>query len=67
MSLISLEEAKIYLRVDSGMDDDLILSLLAAAEKLTTDIARMTASSILAMKAVRAISCMPTASLRLLW
>ena len=43
MSLISLEEAKIYLRLDSGMDDDLILSLLAAAEKLTTDIARMTA------------------------
>ena len=42
MSLISLAEAKRYLRVDSEMDDDLILSLLAAAEKLTTDIARMT-------------------------
>ena len=43
MSLISLEEAKKYLRVDSEMDDDLILSLLSAAEKVTMDIARMTA------------------------
>lgn len=43
MSLISLEEAKRYLRVDSEMDDDLILSLLSAAEKVTMDIARMTA------------------------
>ena len=42
MSLISLEEAKKYLRVDSEMDDDLILSLLPAAEKVTMDIARMT-------------------------
>ena len=44
MSLIALEEAKAYLRVDSGMDDDLIGSLLLSAEKLTTDVARMTAS-----------------------
>ena len=44
MSLISLEEAKSYLRVDSRMDDALIISLLSAAEKMTTDIARMTAA-----------------------
>ena len=43
MSLISLGEAKSYLRVDSGMDDDLILSLLASAEKLTADVARLKA------------------------
>ena len=41
---ISLEEAKSYLRVDSRMDDALIISLLSAAEKMTTDIARMTAA-----------------------
>ena len=44
MSLITLTEAKNYLRVDSGMDDDLIISLLSSAEKLVTDIARMTAA-----------------------
>ena len=44
MSLITLEEAKTYLRVDSGMDDDLIGSLLLTAEKLATDVARMTAA-----------------------
>ena len=44
MSLISLEEAKSYLRVDSRMDDALISSLLSAAEKISTDIARMTAA-----------------------
>lgn len=44
MSLIALEEAKTYLRVDSGMDDELIGSLLLTAEKLTEDVARLTAT-----------------------
>jgi len=44
MSLITLTEAKNYLRVDSRMDDDLIISLLSSAEKLVTDISRMTAA-----------------------
>ena len=44
MSLITLAEAKSYLRVDSGMDDDLIGSLLSSAEKITTDVARMSAA-----------------------
>ena len=44
MSLIMLEEAKTYLRVDSGMDDELIGGLLLTAEKLTVDVARMTAA-----------------------
>jgi hypothetical protein len=44
MSLITLAEAKSYLRVDSGMDDDLILSLLSSAEKIATDVARMSAA-----------------------
>ena len=43
MSLITTEEAKVYLRVDSGMEDDLIAGLLLTAEKLTCDVARMTA------------------------
>ena len=44
MSLIALDEAKTYLRVDSGMEDDLIAGLLLTAEKLTCDVARMSAS-----------------------
>jgi hypothetical protein len=44
MSLINMEEAKVYLRVDSGMDDALINSLLLTAEKLTCDVARMSAA-----------------------
>lgn len=44
MNLITLGEAKNYLRVDSGIDDNLILSLLASAEKITTDVARMSAA-----------------------
>ena len=44
MSLITTEEARTYLRVDSGMDDGLIDSLLFSAEKLSCDVARMTAA-----------------------
>ena len=44
MSLITQAEAKSYLRVDSVMDDDLIGSLLSSAEKITTDVARMSAA-----------------------
>lgn len=44
MSLITLAGAKTYLRVDSGMDDDLIESLLSSAEKITADVARMNAT-----------------------
>jgi len=44
MSLVTTEEAKTYLRVDSGMDDGLIGSLLLSAEKLSCDVARMTAA-----------------------
>ena len=43
MSLITLDEAKVYLRVDSGMDDELIADLLTSAEKITSDVARLTA------------------------
>lgn len=44
MSLITTEEARTYLRVDSAMDDGLIDSLLLSAEKLSCDVARMTAA-----------------------
>lgn len=43
MSMITMEEAKLYLRVDSSMDEQLIDSLLNAAEKVTADVARMSA------------------------
>ena len=41
--MITLEEAKAYLRVDSSMEDSLIDSLLQSAEKLTADVGRITA------------------------
>ena len=40
--MITLEEAKAYLRVDSDYDDAVIQSLLLSAESLTMDVARMT-------------------------
>lgn len=44
MSLINIEEAKLYLRVDSPMENGLIDSLLLTAEKLACDVARMSAA-----------------------
>ena len=41
--MITLDEAKAYLRVDSSMEDSLIESLLQSAEKLTADVGRITA------------------------
>ena len=41
--MITLEEAKAYLRVDNSMEDSLIESLLQSAEKLTADVGRITA------------------------
>ena len=41
--LITLEEAKNYLRVDSILEEPLILSLLPAAEKTVMDVARLDA------------------------
>ena len=41
MALISLEEAKSYLRVDSGDEDNIIESLLSSAARLCADVARL--------------------------
>ena len=43
MSLITTDEAKTYLRVDSSMEDGLIESLLMTAEKISADVGRMSA------------------------
>ena len=42
MALISLDEAKVYLRVDSADEDALISSLLLSAEILAKNISRIT-------------------------
>jgi hypothetical protein len=42
MALISLDEAKEYLRVDSSDEDALTASLLSAASNLCVDVARLT-------------------------
>ena len=41
MALITLAEAKNYLRIDTNDDDDLVQSLLNAAEHLTVDVSRL--------------------------
>ena len=40
---VSLEEAKLYLRVDHEEDDDFILHLIESAENLCADVARVSA------------------------
>ena len=42
MALISLEEAKSYLRVDTEDEDAMIDILLRSAERLCVDVARLT-------------------------
>lgn len=39
--MLSMDEAKAYLRVDSGFEDDLIGTLLASSESLCMDVARL--------------------------
>lgn len=41
MTLISLDEAKTYLRVDSADEDTVISSLLLASIRLCMDVARL--------------------------
>lgn len=43
MTLISLDEAKSYLRVDTADEDAVIGSLLSASANLCADVARLTA------------------------
>lgn len=42
MALVTIEEAKKYLRVDFDYDDAVIASLLDSAVKLSIDVARLT-------------------------
>ncbi len=41
MALITLEEAKAYLRLDSAFEDSLVEALLSSAEHLCGDVARL--------------------------
>ena len=41
--MLTLTEAKAYLRVDSDFEDDLIASLIASAQSLCMSVARLTA------------------------
>ena len=41
MALVTIDEAKAYLRVDTGYEDSLIQCLLASSEKLALDVARL--------------------------
>ncbi len=41
MAMVSLEEAKQYIRVDSADEDEFISGLLETGEKLCADVARM--------------------------
>ena len=49
---ITLEEAKLYLRMDSSDEDATVSSLLAASEKLCMDVARLSATEWDAVTAV---------------
>ena len=42
MALVTLEEAKEYLRVDSADEDSMTGTLLSAAERMCADVARLT-------------------------
>jgi len=54
MALISLDEAKTYLRVDSSDEDALIGVLLSSAERLCVEVARLTDGQWEAINAVTA-------------
>ena len=41
--MVTFEEAKLYLRVDSDYEDTLISSLINSAEALCSDVARLSA------------------------
>ena len=40
--MVTLDEARAYLRVDSGYEDSLIASILLSAEAICADVARLT-------------------------
>ena len=54
MALISLQEAKTYLRVDSDDEDALVGVLLSSAEQLCVEVARLTQEQ---RKAIDALAC----------
>ena len=57
---VTLVEAKTYLRVDTGDEDDLIQGILAAAEKQVQDITRLSDSNFAADNATIKIAVLYT-------
>lgn len=52
MVLVSLEETKLYLRVDNDLEDGLILQILDTAGRLVMDVARVDGETLLTEKDV---------------
>lgn len=46
MAVVDLDEAKLYLRVDSADEDDFISNLLETGERMCQDIARLEAAEL---------------------
>ena len=55
--MITLKEAKNYLRVDYEEDDSLIQNLLSTAKNLVMDVGRMDESRLLKMKILCGLRC----------
>jgi len=54
--LVTLEEAKLYLRIDSDDEDSLVESLIESAETLCRDVARLSAEDFTAEKATTRVA-----------
>lgn len=58
--IITLDEAKLYLRIDSDDEDDLITKMIDSAEHLCMDVSRLTAEELHAEKATTRVAILYT-------
>ena len=54
--LVTLEEAKLYLRIDSDDEDSLVTNLIGSAEALCKDVARLSEEELAAEKATTRVA-----------